>query len=310
MARYVPTILVLALLVGSAAAFAVTERLKLEPSPIAGTLVDKTFSPVCDCPTDRAKISFRLRKPETMTVDLLDSSDHSVRTLVVHKHAPVGRLTLHWNGRDDSGQVVADGLYRPRVRLQAHGRTIVLPNPIQVDTTKPVVALRGVNPTVFSPDGDGRRDRIRVYYTVSERARASLLVNGKQRVLGRLMPLKGTLDWFGRRDGHPYRPGTYRIAVVAVDRAGNVSAPSAPAPVRIRYIELARTSIDAEAAKRFGVRVLTDARRFSWRFAGGTGTAEPGLLVLRAPRSPGTFTLFVEAHGHADRAVVRVGPPR
>jgi len=309
-ARYVPTILVLALLVGSAAAFAVTERLKLEPSPITGTLVDKIFSPVCNCPTDRAKISFRLRKAGTITVDLLDSGDHSVRTLVRHKHEPVGRLTLHWNGRDDEGDVVADAVYRPRVRLQSHGRTIVLPNPIRVDTTKPVITVRAVNPTVFSPDGDGRRDRIRVYYTVSERARVRLLVNGKQRVLSRRMPLKGTLDWFGRQDGRSFRPGTYAISVVAVDRAGNASAPSPAVPVRIRYIELARTEIPVEAGKRFGVRVMTDALRFSWRFARATGTHAPGLLVLRAPRAPGTFTLFVQARGHADSATVHVEPPR
>ena len=221
MARYVPTFLVLALLVGSAAAFAVTERLKLEPSPITGTLVDKTFSPVCDCPTDRAKISFRLRKPETITVDLLDSANRSVRTLVNRKHHPVGRVTLHWNGKDESGAVVADGLYRPRVRLQAHGRTIVLPNPIRVDTMKPVVTLVAVHPTAFSPDGDGRRDRIRVSYRVSERAHVSLLVRGKRRVLGRGTALKGALDWFGRaRGGTPLRAGTYAVSLVARDPAG------------------------------------------------------------------------------------------
>ena len=38
----------------------------------------------------------------------------------------------------------------------------MLPNPIRVDTTKPVITLVAVKPTVFSPDGDGRRDRIRV----------------------------------------------------------------------------------------------------------------------------------------------------
>ena len=81
-------------------------------------------------------------------------------------------------------------------------------------------------------------------------------------------------------------------------------------PVRLRYIELARTSIAVEAGKRFGVRVMSDVRRFAWRFAGGTGTHRPGLLILRAPRAAGTFTLYVEARGHADRAVVHVGPPQ
>jgi hypothetical protein len=57
---------------------------------------------------------------------------------------------------------------------------------------------------------------------------------------------------------------------------------------------------------RFGVGVISDARSVRWRFAGGTGTAEPGVLVLRAPRRPGRYRLFVEANGHGARADVVV----
>ena len=308
LSRAGPTLLVVALLVGSAAAFAVTERLKLDPTPITGTRVDKILSPICACPTDAAEISFRLLKPGTITVDLIDSASHSVRTLVSRRHEPAGRATFRWNGRDESGRVVGDGVYRPRVRLQAHGRTIVLPNPIRVDTVRPVIALTAVRPTVFSPDGDGRRDKIRVFYQVSERARARLLVDGKQRVLGRRSGLKGKLEWYGRTDGVALPAGTYAIAVAAVDQAGNRSRPSQAVPVRLRFIELARRSIQVQAGKRFGVRVDTDARTFAWRFAGGTGTGRRGQLVLRAPRAPGTFTLYVVEGGHADRAVVQVRP--
>ena len=51
--RVLSTVLVLGLLVGTAAAFAVTERLKLVPSPIIAPKVTEAFSPVCDCPTTR-----------------------------------------------------------------------------------------------------------------------------------------------------------------------------------------------------------------------------------------------------------------
>lgn len=46
MPRLIATALVLALLAATVAAFAITERLKLERSPIYGTKVDKIFSPV------------------------------------------------------------------------------------------------------------------------------------------------------------------------------------------------------------------------------------------------------------------------
>ena len=82
LARLPQTLIVLALLGATAAAFAVTERLKLERSPITGTRVDKVFSPVCECARDVAVVSFILRRPETVTVDILDSHGDPIRTLV------------------------------------------------------------------------------------------------------------------------------------------------------------------------------------------------------------------------------------
>ena len=79
LARWPQLLVVLALLGATAAAFAVTERLKLERSPVTGTRVDHVFSPVCECARDVAVISFRLRRPETVTVDILDKDGRSVR---------------------------------------------------------------------------------------------------------------------------------------------------------------------------------------------------------------------------------------
>jgi hypothetical protein len=47
--RHFRTVLVLVLLAATAAAFVVTEDLKLEPDPLALPRVDPTFSPVCRC---------------------------------------------------------------------------------------------------------------------------------------------------------------------------------------------------------------------------------------------------------------------
>ncbi len=82
MARYAPIALVLALLAATAAAFALTESLKLEKSPITGTKVSKTFSPICKCPTRAARIAFRLRTANRLTTVIVDSGGKVVRTLV------------------------------------------------------------------------------------------------------------------------------------------------------------------------------------------------------------------------------------
>ena len=150
---------VTALLAATALAFAYTEKLKLTPSPILGTRVDKIFSPVCACGTDTATISFRLRRRDRLTVELIDSRGRRVRTLVADTPARRGRVSFFWDGRSEAGVVVAEGVYRPRVHLAAERRTIVLPNPIRVDVTPPVVELVSLAPRVFSPDGDGVRVR-------------------------------------------------------------------------------------------------------------------------------------------------------
>lgn len=304
MARLAPTLLVLALLAATAVAFGVTERLKLEEPPIAGPEVTKVFSPVCDCDGEEATITFRLRERDTISVSIVDEAGEVVRRLVVRERRAPGAFRTVWDGRDEAGDVVGQGVYRPRLRLESDRRVIVLQNPIRVDTTPPQVLSFEVVPVRFSPDGDGRRDKISVRYRFSERAHA-LLFLGEQRVVYTRAKPEGKLDWYGRVEKRPLRPGSYSFTVAAEDLAGNVSE-GRRFSARIRYVELARQVIRAGVRTRFGVRVLTDAASVSWRFAGGIGRARRGLLVLRAPRRPGRYTLFVEANGHAARADVRV----
>lgn len=309
MARLPQTLIVLVLLGATAAAFAVTERLKLERSPITGTRVDRLFSPVCECARDVAVISFVLRQPGTVTVDILDADGKAVSTLVRDRDEQRGRVTYVWDGRNDAERVVSEGRYRPRVRIEEHGRTIVLPNPIRVDTTAPDVKLRDVFPRVFSPDGDGRNERVTTTYEVDEIARAMLLVDGRRRVLGRFRPRSGRLAWFGQVNGRPVRPGTYELRLRALDRAGNRSLRTRAVPVRVRYVELARDRIEIAAGRAFGVRVSTDAASYRWLFAGERGVRRQEVLVLRAPDTPGTYTVYVSVGRWADKAEVVVTAP-
>jgi hypothetical protein len=297
--------LVLALLAATAVAFGWIEGLKLEPNPISGPVIDKTFSPVCGCPQRVAHIAFRLRKTGTLTVTVVTPDNHPVRTLVDGRRFRRNRLHFVWNGRADDGARVPDGPYRIRLHFGGQHRTIVLPRGTAVDTKAPQIRLLAVDPPVISPDGDRRRDSLAVRYHVSERSHARVLVDGTVRVRGRYAPLTGTLRWAGTTRGRTLPAGVYRVSVVATDLAGNVSRPSHAVPVRIRFVALARSTIRARVGTRFGVRVLADARVVDWRFLGRSGTTRPGLLVLRA-RKAGRHVLVVEANGHRARAVVVV----
>ena len=306
MARVLPIALVVALLAGTAAAFAVTERLKLVRSPIAAPQIDKTFSPVCDCPQQRALIAFRLRRADQVDLAIVDEGGDVVRTLVAGRDYPVGTVATAWDGRDDTGRVVPEGAYRPRVHLERERRTIVLPNPIRVDVTPPTIRLTRLQPRdAISPDGDGRNDRLRVFYAIDEPAQALLSVGGRRAVKTRFERQEDKLEWFGRRGGKPLPAGRYRLQLRAEDTAGNVGPP-ATSTITIRYVELARSLVVVPPRVRFGIGVRTDARVYRWRFAGRTGLGRGPLLVLRAPADPGRYTLFVEANRRADRATVVV----
>jgi hypothetical protein len=295
------------LLGGTAAAFAVTQGLKIEPSPILAPRIDKVFSPVCDCDTRLAGIRFRLRKPDRVRLDIVDGNGDVVRELVPGRRLRRGTVTYTWNGRDDQGRFVDEGVYKPRVHLADQHRTIDLPNEMRVDTTAPRIALVSVAPRSFSPDGDGRRDRVVVAYQTSEPAHGVLLVDGTRVVFTRKQQQRSTLDWNGRVRGKVLAPGVHRLQLAAEDRAGNLSDVGEPFDVVLRYVSLARDRIEAKAGTRFGVRVSADAP-VQWRLRAREGTAKPGLLVVRAPARAGRYTLVVRAGDHAVRAAVIVRP--
>lgn len=305
MPRLLSTLLVVALLGGTAAAFAVTQGLKIEPSPILAPRIAKVFSPVCDCSTRVATIQFKLRKPDRVRLEIVED-DHVVRTLVAGTRLRSGKVSYTWNGRDDQGRFVPQGVYRPRVHLADQHRTIDLPNDMRVDTTAPRISVVSVRPRAFSPDGDGRGDRIVVAYKTSEPAHAILTVDGTRVVFTRRQLQRSSLDWNGKIKGRVVEPGVHRLRLAAEDRAGNVSNGKAFNAL-VRYVALARDRIEAAAGTRFGVGVSADAP-VRWRLGARSGTAKPGLLVLRAPGARGRYTLTVSVGEHRARAALVVRP--
>ena len=264
--RLAPTILVAALLVATATAFAVTEHLKLEDSPVINTAFPALFSPKLV----EERIGFRLRREEDIQLDIADSQ---------------GTIVKHGVGSGVFGQAYHQFAWDGRV-----------------DSTAPAIQDVKIRHGVFSPDGDGRADRVDVRYRLGESAWAILYVNGKRvGISGRRKPV-GVYPWYARGK----KPGEYRLALAAQDRAGNIADSTREFTVRLRYVQLFKTRFTPRAGRTLRVRVSSDAKRLTWRLGGRSGTGRPPLLRIPVPAQPGRYTLTVSANGHRARGTVIV----
>lgn len=304
MQRLLSTLVLAGLLIATAAAFAVTERLKLEKSPVYGTDIAPHLAP-----GGRALVLLKLRHGDRVTVTIRDSNRALVDTLVARLRAPRGPNVFHWDGRTDAGKPAPEGAYFVEIHLANQHRTLLLPNEIALDATPPdVTDAHAVRPD-FSPDGDGQSDHVDVRYTLSEPAHVTVWFRGRRIIRSLFHPVQGKFMWSGLSGGKRLPPGTYVLSVGATDLAGNATPPEKRAHVRVtlRYITLASSRITGvRPSGRVEIGVSTDAKRYAWKLGARHGVAHGSVLSLPAPKAAGRYALVVTEHGHSDRAVVIV----
>jgi hypothetical protein len=312
LARVLSIAAVLGLLAATAVAFALTERAKLTLSPIRGTFVTKQFSPrAVEAVHRNATVRFKLRRRERVAVWIEDSHGHRVRSLLSARTERAGStVDLVWNGFADDGVIVSDGVYRPVVKLYTSHLTTVLPNPIRIDTVAPKIIVPHPLHPILSPDGDHHSDLFHVAYRASERAHGVLevRVGGRNKVVEftRSQQPVGVLTWNGKVQGKALKPGLYVLLAAAQDESGNRSHPVPFAAATIRYVSLSRKQISVAAGKNFALLVSTDAPTVQWQFHSRSGTERRGTLRFRAPKTAGTYTLYISVGNHAASCKVTV----
>jgi hypothetical protein len=188
------------------------------------------------------------------------------------------------------------------VHLAKERRTILLPNPIRMDATPPLIRLVSARPRVIAPFGQNGFTRIT--YQTSERAQALLYVDGQPKTHVRRFLRAGKFNW-GPRAARYLRPGPHRIRLRSIDFATNIGPPSRALTIVVRDVELRPHVVRVAAGRRFGFRVL-NAQRYAVHFGLSHRQHSGRLLVLRAPKQPGRYVLRVATDGHVARAVVVV----
>ena len=218
-------------------------------------------------------------------------------------------MSYTWDGRDDADRVVAEGVYRPRVRLRAaraHDRAPE-PDPRRHDgADDPLV--RVVPAGLLARRRRPSRPRHRDLRVDEPRAGDDARRRCDDAFSSSSAAREGRLVWFGMVDGRPCGPGRTSSGCARSTARATGRRRTRAVAVRVRYVELARDRVEVGA--RDALRDPRLDRRgvvsLALRRARGHGAAQRGSSCAR-PRTPGTYVLYVVSRGRsADRAEVVV----
>ena len=230
-------------------------------------------------------ISFSLTTAATATVDIVNGSGVTVRRLANARSFSAGASRLLWDGRDDSGALVADGPYTVLIRAQSPGQSDSDTDDVIVDRT---LGHLGVAPRPFSPNGDGRRETTTATFELARAATVRVLVLYGDRRIATLRSAVGlqagpqSFAWDGRTgSGTRASQRRYTVRVEATTSLGTrvlsrrVRLDTTPPGLRIaRAVAGRRTSVTV---------VLGEAALLRVRFGSST--------VVSLDATAGTHTL-------------------
>jgi len=320
------------LVVATIAAFLVTQQLKSElPLVLRFATQYKTFSPNRDGVKDTTRIGFDLTETSPITFSVHDREGLEVRRIVDDRRLAGStdprsvRHRFSWDGTDEAGRVVPDGIYRMRVVRRDEGRVIDSIKDIRVDTSPPRATLRSARPSVIAPGEPGQRPEVRIrYYGPVNQApefRVFRTDDGSPRVVTRF---RGddtrSAVWDGNVRGAPAQAGDYAFTVTVRDRAGNAAV--APAEIPSRASARPGTAVSARPFTLSGplrvisageiaeLRVGPVERSFDFVLS-RLGDLDPvrrgerigGRLRLRVPRDARTGVYLVRVRARGRRAV-------
>lgn len=291
------------LVIATFTAFFAAQRLKRTDPLVYAVQLKKYVSPNSDGLRDRARLRFRTKKADVVTVDVVNRAQRVVRTIAHRRPLSAGPHRFLWNGRDAGGRPVPDGAYRVRISMRASGRTFVPDKFFVVDTRPPPLAVdlvgrHSVPAGRLRPGGamfrfSGVSSRRRVEFLVfradrgdtAELRPVAAFASDRGKATGRwdfktgayrrrATPCFGRLRSFGR--ARPAQPGRYVVVARACDAAGNVGLSSGALPpsrgttrgrsgITLRGIELAPATRPLRPGQRATLLVSAPSGRYRWR---------------------------------------------
>lgn len=321
------------LVAGAFAAFFVAQELKSSPSVVQRfKLKYPVISPTGDGRLDRQRVTFRLKRADTVDVTVVDERGDDVRELASGLRMDAySQLepSLAWDGSGDDGGPVRDGSYRIRITLRGEGRSVIVPRSFRVDRTPPEPRIVSVGPDdargpELLPHAGGEPARIRL----AAPARAGRLLvfrmwPGSPAVATAIAIPDGArvVEWDGSDErGRPLPPAPYLLVAETRDKAGNIgtSVPldarglprltyGEPLPgrggVTIRRVAVQTPLIPALAGRRMPLGTDARGERYAWSVSrtgsapSRRGSARRAVIRLKAPARESGAYVFTARRG-------------
>jgi hypothetical protein len=181
----------------------------------------EAISPNDDGQADTATLTYRISASANVTLEVRDVIGGLLATVVDRVWTPAGQHTATIDGA-----ALADGDYNVVVTARtAAGASVQKVVPLRINRTLGLVA---VTPLAFSPNGDGRKDRLNLTFSLTTPADVRIRVEREGRWVA--SPLTASFQvgaqafvWDGARAAGTLRDGEYRAVVEASTVSGAIS---------------------------------------------------------------------------------------
>jgi flagellar hook assembly protein FlgD len=181
----------------------------------------EAISPNGDGQADATTLTYGLSAPANVTIEVTDAIGGVVATVVDRVWTASGQQTIELDGA-----VLADGTYNVVVTARtATGVSVQKVIPLSVNRTLGLVTIA---PAAFSPNGDGRKDRLTLTFALAVPADVRIRVEREGRWVASPLAasyLAGTQSfvWDGVRSAGLLRDGEYTAVVEATGGVGAIS---------------------------------------------------------------------------------------
>lgn len=190
------------------------------------------FSPDGDAVADTTTVTASFTETLLWSLTITDSLGSLIRSF----EGSGTSFTVIWDGTDEAGTTVPDGIYTLTVEGRTTEGTFAQPatGEVSVDTTPqgarpPVVSNFGASPDRLSPDGDGRQETTTISATFDQSTVWTINIRNSAGATVRTITGSGATlgqTWDGKNStGAAVPDGTYTIVLEASNIFGESAAP-------------------------------------------------------------------------------------